>query len=167
MYIFLFLPFDKFLSVKIFLVKFFYLTNLFLEIFSTHQNHSKIFLTHKKISDFFSSENDKFFSKNRKKYYREIDRTGASRTVDRKLARPVYAWCVFICPNYLEFFPGSAGCRHHRKSSRQKDKDVFQVRYPAPRNMRANCSIFFGNIQQQIKALDNFRNLTQVFIWFK
>ena len=33
---FLFLPFDKFLFVKIFLVIFFYLTNLFLEIFSTH-----------------------------------------------------------------------------------------------------------------------------------
>jgi len=32
---FLFLPFDKFLCVKIFLVKFFYLTILFLEIFST------------------------------------------------------------------------------------------------------------------------------------
>jgi len=34
---FSFLPFDKFFSVKIFLVIFFYLTNLFFEIFSTHQ----------------------------------------------------------------------------------------------------------------------------------
>jgi len=35
MYFFCFFPFDKFVSVKIFLVIFFYLTNLFLEIFST------------------------------------------------------------------------------------------------------------------------------------
>ena len=34
---FLFLLFDKFLSVKFFLVKFFCLINLFLEIFSTQQ----------------------------------------------------------------------------------------------------------------------------------
>jgi len=65
---FLFFPFDKFLSVKIFLIKFFYLTNLFLEIFSTHQFFTlKNYLTHKKCLNLFSQKTTKKFLKTRKK----------------------------------------------------------------------------------------------------
>ena len=69
---FLFLPFDKFLSVKIFLVNFFYLTNLFFEIFSTHQIFTwKIIWLIKKCLNLFFSENDKKVSKNGKKVLSE------------------------------------------------------------------------------------------------
>jgi len=80
---FLFLLFDKFLSVKFFLVNFFYLTKFVSWIFSYPPNfHLKNYLSHKKIFEFFFSENDNFFSKNRKK----------SLSENRPYGRAPYGW---------------------------------------------------------------------------
>ena len=68
---------------------FFYLTNLFLEIFSSTNFFTwKIILTHKKCLNLFFSENDKKNFINEKKNSREIDRREPLPTVNRKLARP-------------------------------------------------------------------------------
>jgi len=79
MYIFCFFHFDNFFSVKF----------CFLKFFLPSKFHLKFFLNHKKMSEFiFLRKRQKNFLKTEKKCCRKIDRTGASRTVGRKLAVP-------------------------------------------------------------------------------